>query len=174
MPQRGFTISLDQVPELWLHAVFVHLSVNDCPLDAFPDGGEGSAWILAKQRLQGDRAAPFRVPPPLSRPLADTCGLFPSQVDAFEDVEEVKAQLHSTSRAKASPGNRWSAKVGCFFSKKGWNEVRVVVRVVCFCKEDMPDGGMSGRKSSFSAEEWDDEERSRAEDCRPVRLCVHS
>lgn len=33
---------------------------------------------------------------------------------------------------------------------------------------------MSGKKSGFSAEELDDEELSRMEDCRPVRFCVHA
>lgn len=41
---------------------------------------------------------------------------------------------------------------------------------VCFSEEDAP----GGKKSSFSAEELDDEELSRTEACRPVRLCVHA
>lgn len=44
----------------------------------------------------------------------------------------------------------------------------------CFYKEDMLGEGTSAKKSSFSAEELDDEELSRMEDCRPVRLCVHT
>lgn len=38
----------------------------------------------------------------------------------------------------------------------------------------MLEEGTSGKKSGFSAEELDDEELSRMEDCRPVRLCVHA
>lgn len=45
---------------------------------------------------------------------------------------------------------------------------------VGFHKEDMLDEGMSGKKSSFSAEELDDEELGRMEDCRPVCVCAHT
>lgn len=55
------------------------------------------------------------IPPPESGlTRVDT---FYSQEDAFEDVEQLKAELHSASMVKSSPGNRWSSKVGRFCFK---------------------------------------------------------
>lgn len=48
-------------------------------------------------------------------------------------------------------------------------EVSPVALMVGIHKEDMLDEGMSGKKSTFPAEDLDDEEHSRMEDCRPVR-----
>lgn len=91
-------------------------------------------------------------------------------------MEQLKAQLHSTSRARSLPDSRKGSKVGRFVVKwmeGGWR-YRQGTLTVLFHKEDMLDEGMGGKKSAFSAEELDDEELSRMEGCRPVRPCAHT
>lgn len=43
---------------------------------------------------------------------------------------------------------------------------------VYFYKEDMLDEGIGAKKGSFSAEELEDDELKKMEDCRPVRLIM--
>ncbi|XP_011618393.2 uncharacterized protein [Takifugu rubripes] len=93
-----------------------------------------------------------------------------SKDDDFEDVEQLKAQLHSTSKAAVKdlhPPVEWNGEdapygLGDCKPKKS-TKIKVLPVNRHSSKGDVLDEG------SFSAEELEDDELSKMEDCRPKK-----